>query len=264
MTGGGLVAWREAAGVTYLDLSDALGAPVRALFSTRLGGVSPPPFATLNLGRRTPDDPARVEENWRRFGRAGGFPPERVVTGEQVHGARVGVVRRAGDAPGACDALVTAAAGPVLAVLAADCVPIYIVSRRPPAVALAHAGWRGTLAGVGPAAAAALAEAAGVSPRELAAVIGPSIGPCCYPVGEEVAAAFVRAFGPEAVRPGEVAPRVDLWAANRAALLAAGLPAGQVHVAGLCTSCRRDVFFSHRAEGGRTGRMAAVAWIAAA
>ncbi len=247
----------------YLDLSPALGGRVRAIFSTRRGGVSPAPYATLNLGGGVGDDPGRVEENWRRLGRAAGFPPELVVRGRQVHGAAVQVVRRRGGPPGECDALVTAEAGPVLAVLAADCAPIYIVSSERPAVALVHAGWRGCLAGVGPAAVAALAREAAVPASGLTAVIGPSIGPCCYRVGEEVATAFARAFGAAAVlrRDGEV--RVDLWAANRAALVAAGIAPRQVLVVGLCTACHRDLFFSHRAEGGRTGRMAALAWIPA-
>lgn len=253
---------REAGGVAWLDFSPALGGRVRAGLSTRRGGVSAGPYATLNLGWGTADAAERVAENWRRFGQAAGFRPERLVRCRQVHGARVHLVGAGTPADaGEGDALVTAVPGAVLAVQVADCVPIYLVGGDPPALGVVHAGWRGTLAGVGPAAAAALARAAGVPPAALAAVVGPGIGPCCFRVGAEVADAFARAFGAGVVAGGPEAWRVDLWAANRAALVAAGLAPERVAVAGLCTSCRADLFFSHRRDRGVTGRMAAVAWV---
>lgn len=257
-------AFRRVDGLAFLEASPPAGGRIRALFSTRLGGVSAAPYASLNLGRHTADEPARVAENWRRFAAAAGFAAERVAFATQVHGASVRSVGagEGGFRPlGEHDALVTTHPGVVLTLSIADCVPIYILDPVRPGVGLAHAGWRGTLAGAGPAAVAAL-RAAGARPADCTALLGPSIGPCCYAVDEPLAAEFERAFGPGvALRRGDRA-FLDLWTANRRALVRAGLHAEQVLVSGLCTACRRDLFYSHRAEGGRTGRMAAVAWIA--
>lgn len=256
-------AFRQVDGLAFLEASHPPGGRIRALFSTRLGGVSAAPYASLNLGRHTADAPARVEENWRRFAAAAGFARERVAFATQVHGAsvrRVAPGEGGGGPLGEHDALVATAPGVVPAIAIADCVPIYILDPVRPGVGLAHAGWRGTLAGAGPAAAAAL-RAAGTRPADCTVLLGPSIGPCCYAVDEPLAAAFERAFGPGvAVRRGGRA-FLDLWTANRRALVRAGFPDGRVLSSGLCTACRRDLFYSHRAEGGRTGRMAAVAWI---
>ncbi len=256
--------FRQADGVAFLDASGVTEGGLRAVFSTRLGGVSAGPYRSLNLGRHTADEPAQVAENWRRFASAAGFSQDRVAFATQVHGASVRRVQ-AGEGVrgplGEHDVLVTTASEVVLAISIADCVPIYILDPVRPALGLAHAGWRGTLAGAGPAAAAAMATAAGTRPADCIALLGPSIGPCCYEVDESLASAFERAFGTGVAvrRQGRVF--LDLWTANRRALLGAGFPEARVLFAGICTACRRDLFYSHRAEGGLTGRMAAVAWI---
>lgn len=237
-----------------------------AVFSTRLGGVSGGVWNSLNLGAHVGDEPSAVAENWRRFGEAAGFAPEARVAARQVHGAVVRVVR-ADDPPspggqvGECDALITAAVGPVLVVSVADCVPIYILDPMRGAGAVVHAGWRGTLAGAAAAALAGMAEAFGTRPQDCLAALGPAIGPCCYEVDDPVANLFGEAYGEPVLSRREDRWFVDLWGANRAGLAAAGVSAGQVYGSGLCTACRRDLFYSHRAEGGRTGRMAAVLWL---
>lgn len=241
-------------------------------FTGRGGGVSPPPFASLNLGLQVGDDPALVRENRRRLCRALGIDPERLVAGRQVHGAgvaRVGTAdmgRGALDAAGALpgvDALVCAEPGPVLLGLFADCVPVLILDPRTPAVAVVHAGWRGTHQEVVSRAVAAMARAFGTRPHECQAAIGPSIGPCCYEVGPEVADAFAGWASRNGGTAGIVVRRhgrlyLDLWAANRRLLEVAGVPATHTVAAGICTRCRMDLCFSHRGSGGRTGRMAAV------
>jgi YfiH family protein len=141
----------------------------------------------------------------------------------------------------------------------ADCTPVLLHDPVRRVVGLAHGGWRGIAAGVARRAVQAMRDAYGCRPADIVAGIGPAIGPCCYEVGEDVAGAIGRAF-PGA--PGLLSPRpngrwhLDLWSAARLQLVGAGVR--RVHVAGVCTACRTDEWYSHRAERGRTGRHAVV------
>ena len=255
-------------------------------FTTRRGGVSEGPWAELNLGRSTGDEPARVEANRRRVLAAAGPGWRWAAMPRMVHGADVALVRAEepwapGRAPQA-DALVTTDAGVLLWATFADCVPVFLWGEAAPSsstagaarqggaaaapgprrgVALAHAGWRGTLAGVASAAARTLARALGVATQRLHALIGPSIGPCCFEVDEPVLERLGREL-PWAQAVLSPSPRGagyrhwDLWETNRRLLVEAGLDPRRIAVAGLCTACDTQTFFSHRASGGRTGRMA--------
>jgi YfiH family protein len=211
--------------------------PYRVGFTTREGGVSGGPYASLNLGSRG-DDPAAVDENRRLACAELGLDARRLALNLQRHTA---IVTRA--SPGSSgevgDALWTDEPELPLLALGADCVPIAIVAASGrPALAVVHAGWRGLAAGVVEAAVAAL-EA-----PEAAAMIGPSIGPCCYEVGAEVSARF----DPDLTRGGIL----DLWEAAARALGRAGVT--RVERAGLCTHCNPERFFSHRRSGpGRYG-----------
>lgn len=222
-------------------------------FTTRGGGVSPAPWDSLNLGGAVGDTPDRVAENWRRLEAASGLRFARV---RQVHGARV--VRAT--APGApledADGVVATTPGLAACISVADCVPVLLADPESGAVGAVHAGWRGTIAGIAREGVAALAREAGARPERLLAVIGPSIGPCCYEVSPDLAERFARTLGPEVIRPG-AAPRLDLWAANAVVLREAGLAPEHVEVLGRCTACERDRFFSHRRDAGRTGRQVA-------
>lgn len=217
-------------------------------FTTREGGVSPAPWDALNLGGLVGDDPARVAENWRRLAAETGLRFARV---RQVHGALV--VRAGGEgAPREeADGVISTARGLAACVSTADCVPVLLADPDGGAVAAVHAGWRGTLAGVAAAGARALTGEG--SPARLLAVVGPSIGPCCYEVSADLAARFGEALGP-VVRPGPGGPHLDLWEANRRALCAAGIPDDRIEVMRLCTACDSGRFFSHRRDRGRTGR----------
>jgi polyphenol oxidase len=215
-----------------------------ALFTTRHGGVSEGPYASLNLGRRTGDDGARVEANRERLGEVAGHDWGRFARAIQVHGTRVrrvDAVPRREDPWEEADGHATALAGVPAMVFVADCLPIAIAGDD--GVAMVHAGWRGLAGGIVAEAAAAL----GGGP--LRAAIGPGIGPCCYEVGDEVREQF----------PAEAAAgrMLDLKLAARRALEAAG--AAEIHDAGLCTSCDAR-FFSHRRDEGVTGRQAGVVW----
>jgi polyphenol oxidase len=218
-------------------------------FTTRDGGVSPPPWDALNLGGSVDDAPERVAENWRRLEAATGLRFARV---RQVHGARVVHPRAPGPPAEEADGVVSTEPGLAACVSVADCVPVLLADPGTGAVAAVHAGWRGTVALAVAAGVRALAGSAGAAPERLLAAIGPSIGPCCYEVSPELAARFAEDIGP-VVRAGRT-PHLDLWEANRRLLLGAGLRAERVEVVGRCTSCEARLFYSHRRDRGRTGR----------
>jgi YfiH family protein len=218
----------------------------RALFTTRRGGVSVGPYASLNLGRWTEDDADAVRVNRERVAALVGVPLECVVQGRQVHGSRV---ERRADADGAAreaDGQATAERGLAALVLTADCLPVAVVGTK--AVAMLHAGWRGLAEGVLEEGVQALRELG--DDGALQAAIGPGAGGCCYEVGPEVHAVF----GHEAQRGP-----IDLKAIAAGRLTAAGVE--RVHDVGICTLCSDpELFFSHRRDGGLTGRQAGIAW----
>lgn len=247
--------------------SGLLGAPFVHGFTTRAGGVSAPPFDTLNLGGKWGDDAAAVSENRRRVERAVRGP---IAVARQVHGTTV-VRVRAGDDPAAlarvdADALCTGAAGLVLGVFVADCIPALLVDPHTGASAAVHAGWRGTVAGVLPAAVRALSAEFGARPGDLRVALGPAIGPCCFEVGPEVVAAF-ETLVPDARARGIVLPskhgavgkaNVDLKLANRLLLEWAGLDPLAIDAGPECTACDRARFYSFRRDGNATGQLMGV------
>jgi hypothetical protein len=220
-------------------------------FTTRVGGVSEGPYASLNLGRKSGDDPERAHENRRIACDAIGADLEKLVLNYQVHSARVlqAVPGMRGEH---ADGLWTDEPGLPILAMSADCLPLALAraDTQRPAVAVLHAGWRGLLAGVVEAGAAALGRGT------LQAAIGPGIGPCCYEVGEEVAAPFRERFGDDVVREG----RLDLWTSAERALRAAGVE--HVDRFDRCTACEPETFFSHRRDAGRTGRQGVIAYVA--
>jgi len=247
--------WRERGGVRWLEAE--LGG-ARAAFSTRLGGVSEPPFDSLNLGLLTEDDETAVEENRRRLAGALGFDPAQVVFARQVHGTDLvdhptafrgsfvasGVTKEPRNGVPEADGHVVRSPGTAPLVFVADCLPVALAG--PGGVAMVHAGWRGLAGGILTRGAEAV-EATSAS-------IGPGIGPCCYEVGEEVLAAFSD-LG-DGIADGRM---LDLPEVARRMLEGAGV--AQVESSGLCTSCEEELFFSHRRDRGGTGRQAGIAWI---
>lgn len=219
-------------------------------FTTRVGGVSEGPFASLNLGRKSGDDVTRADENRRIACEAIGADVEKLALNFQVHSDRV--LKAAPGMRGEhADGLWTDEPGLPILAMSADCLPVAIARvDKAPAVAVLHVGWRGLLAGVVAAGARTLGGSA------LAAAIGPGIGPCCYEVGEEVATPFRERFGDDVVRAG----RLDLWTSAERALHAAGVE--RVDRFDRCTFCEPETFFSHRRDAGRTGRQGVIAYVA--
>jgi YfiH family protein len=229
--------------------------PYRVAFSTRLGGVSEGPFASLNLGILTADRPEHVVENRRRLAAAVGANPDAATMALQVHGGDVTRAESRGIVtPGTpyerCDGLWSDRPGQAMVLVTADCFPVAIArANGRPALAVLHVGWRGLLAGLVDAGVRAVGEG------RLAAVIGPGIGPCCYDVGEEVADRFRAVYGDDVVR----GRKLDLRSATERALRRGGCES--VETLDLCTSCEKDLFFSHRRDRGRTGRQGIIAYV---
>ncbi len=241
---------REREGVRWLE-SELPGAT--AAFTTRAGGVSSPPFATLNLGLLAGDGRDAVRENRERACAALGIDPAAVLSGHQVHGAELQVRNEpaspngfavAGDLLAEADGQLTSAVGLAPLVLVADCLPVALAGDG--GVAMLHCGWRGLAAGI--------VERGARVVRATHAAIGPGIGPCCYEVGDEVLAAFAGVG--EGIADGRM---LDLVEVARRLLAREGVES--VDAAGLCTRCEEDLFFSHRRDGSRTGRQAGLAWL---
>jgi purine-nucleoside/S-methyl-5'-thioadenosine phosphorylase / adenosine deaminase len=235
-------------------------AGVAHFVSTRAGGVSPSPYETLNLSSSSGDDPANVRENRGRIARAYGIDSTNLIGLRQVHGSTVHVVDAPPDGPLEGDALTTIRPGLMLMVLAADCAPVLIYDPERRAVGAAHAGWKGTVGQVGSKLVQTMHERFGCRPDSLIAGIGPSIGPCCYEVGADVVERLEGSFANPGrlLLPHETPSKsyLDLWRANKVQLLEAGLVPDHIEIAGLCTKCNAQSFYSDRAQR-PTGRFGA-------
>jgi purine-nucleoside/S-methyl-5'-thioadenosine phosphorylase / adenosine deaminase len=264
-------------------------------FSTRKGGFSRAYGGNaLNLGFTPLDSRAAVERNRQalasHLGAQRGKAPWPIVTLRQIHSDLIHTVRVVRDEPLAGDGLLTRTPGLLLAVQTADCLPVILVDTKRRAVGVFHAGWRGTLKRIVEKGVGEMRRRFKTLPRDLEAVIGPGIRACCYQVGPELREAFDSRFPyagrlfREAEAPDDVQEKypllflssrppgrgalvknifLDLADANRRQLLEAGVPSGRISDLGLCTSCRQDLFFSHRDAKGNAGRMMAVVGVAA-
>jgi polyphenol oxidase len=238
---------------------EAIGVP--HAFSTRLGGISPAPFDSLNLGNpsgcQIQDDQQRIEANYALLLAAAGCPAEELLRVHQVHGNEIAFVEESKpfDACRKADGLISRDRRRTISIRIADCVPVLIASQDGKTVATVHAGWRGIISGVIPQTLRRMSN--GVP---LAAAIGPSIGLGAFEVGAEVLGEFERVFGPAAPikRNGDAKGHVDLRAAAKIQLIAGGLAEDRIDCTDLCTFDRADEFFSHRRDRGVTGRMAAL------
>lgn len=238
--------------------------------STRAGGNSGPPFESLNLGFGVGDDQGAVVRNRTLLAEAVGISTQGLTMARQVHGARVDVVSRESRGRGAidsrgeideADAMVTDVEDICLVVLLADCVPVIFYDTRKNVIGIAHAGWKGTVQRISEKTVTALEDRFGSAPHDIIVGIGPSAGPCCYEVGPEVASEVERVFGNRAgcLRNDDAGDKhyLDLWRANMAQLVQSGIPEENIEVAKICTCHHNDVFYSFRADKGKTGRFGA-------
>lgn len=254
---------KQSGTMEYLT-SDLLEVP--HAFTTRQGGVSTGALASLNLGLHRGDDLQNVLENYRILGRTLGFSLENLVLTHQTHTDRVLRVGSADRGRGLfvpmepeCDALITNEPGVGLVVFTADCTPILLWDPVTGAVGAAHAGWRGTAAGIAAKTVAAMADSFGSNPAQLRAAIGPNIGPCCFETDADVPQAMKAALGSAVapfIQPAGAKFHVDLKGLNRVWLQKAGVT--HIDVSTDCTACQPNRFWSHRVAGSSRGSQAAL------
>ena len=231
-------------------------------FTTKCGGFSNGKIEGLNLGFRCGDENENVKKNYRIAAEDLCMPYEAIVASRQTHSTNIRIVT--GDDVGKgvsrdsdiqeTDGLVTDCKNIPLVIFYADCVPILLADLKREVVAAVHSGWRGTKAGIVRNAVKVMREKFGSEPEDIKAVIGPSIGPCCFEVGREVAEQFESRF----VAPKENGKfTVDLWAANQKLLLESGIHSANIEIFRMCTVCNQDMLYSYRSHGENTGRMGA-------
>jgi hypothetical protein len=256
------------AGLTFLSFS--LLSKEKEVFhaiTTRTGGVSAPPFDSLNLGLKVGDSPERVIKNYQLVSRALAFELNSLVTCQQVHGDKVIEVKKKDEARSSflpwrekADAMVTSIPGLILMVRIADCVPIIFFDPFQKVVGIAHAGWKGTVEKIGVKTVKVFTDQYHSDLADILVGIGPSIGPCCYEITDQVGSLYREGFscGEGLIEERDGRSYLNLWEANRRQLLGVGIREENIELADLCTSCHDETFFSHRREKGRTGRFGAL------
>lgn len=262
---------RQRHGVSFYACGHPAWAGAAHGFSTRLGGVSPAPWDSLNLGAARGDAPDNVRENFRRFCAAVGADCAALVKNHQVHSDRIRPVTRADiladpASPGVfeADGLVTDQAGVCLTIFSGDCIPVLLYDPVRRCIAAVHAGWRGTAIGAAARAAETMIRDYGCRGEDILAAIGPGIGPCCFETHADVPDGLRAGLGADAAPfiapiPGRGGKfQVDLKGANARWLERAGLRPGRIAICSACTACHLDTFWSHRIQGSRRGSMAAV------
>ncbi len=244
---------------------------VRHLFTTRFGGVSRNIYSTMNLSYTRGDEKEAVDENFRRVAKVLRCELSDIVCSDQTHTVNLKVAEKRDGGKGIVmprdysdiDGLLTDESGLILATFYADCVPLYFVDVKKHAIALAHSGWRGTVARMGRCVVEKMKEVYGTNPGDIIAAIGPSICMECYEVSEDVADAFAHEFKNSGQTDeileskGNGKYQLDLWRANEIVLAEAGIPAEQIQVTDICTCHNSEYLFSHRASRGRRGNLGA-------
>lgn len=238
-------------------------------FSSRLGGVSTGPLNSLNLGIKKKDPKENILKNFKIFGEALDISVENMVLSDQVHDDVILEVSKKDRGKGLLresdlsnvDALVTQEKDVALVTFYADCVPLFLLDPVNKAIGLAHAGWKGTMMKIGQKTLQKMIDLYGTNPQDCFIGIGPSIGLCCFEVGDEVIEHIKGNFDhPDRYYTAQSNGKyiADLWKLNRDQFLHSGVPEGNITDSGLCTKCNKDIFFSHRGDKGNTGSLAAI------
>jgi uncharacterized protein, YfiH family len=261
--------YRESNGIGYYMIEEfdkAYG--VKTCFSTRDGGVSSGPYSALNFGLKSGDERDNVYRNFEILCRAAGINMGSLVLSDQVHGSTFRIVTRDDMGKGllresdinSVDSLITDQKGIALCIFTADCVPVFLLDMVKGVVSLCHAGWRGIINGIVPKTIKAMTANYGSKPADILCGIAPSIGPCCFEVGHEVADIFNREF--ESLNDIVFCEgghyKIDLWNAVVRQLETCGLNTSNIVSSRMCTSCNEDKFYSYRRDGAKTGRMVSI------
>ena len=231
-------------------------------FCTRRGGASQDDYKSLNMSFREGDEEFRVLSNWDRLATAFAIPMEQFLVVNQVHGDAIFVIKSHGSYFSSrdelnYDAIVTTRTNLAICIKTADCAPVFIVDKVKKVIAVVHAGWKGTVLEISAKVIRLMQNQYGSLPENILAVIGPSIGKCCYEVDQAAADAFRQHKNHELfLQQGKKKDKwlLDLAEANRRQILEAGVDENNIEVSSYCTTCNQDMFFSHRGSGGITGR----------
>ncbi len=242
---------------------------VKHCFTTRHGGVSQGDYGAMNMGFTRGEEKEIVLQNYTILGEAMGFSKENYVTSQQTHTTNVRRITTADKGKGVfrergyldVDGLITNAPHIPLVIFGADCVPVFLLDTKKKAIGMAHCGWMGTGNRMAERTLQAMVDAFGTNPKDIVAAIGPSIGKCCFQVDEPVVSLFQEkiAFAEEIIFDDPETTgkyRIDLWETNRRLLADMGVE--NIEVAGLCTMCDTERFYSHRKMGEKRGVMAGV------
>lgn len=263
---------KEKNGIRYLQFPALLESEVcRHLFSTRIGGVSEGDLGSMNLSYTRGDKTENVDENFRRIAGILDCTLNDFVLSHQTHTTNVRVVTEADRGKGITrkrdyedvDGLITNVPGIVLSTFYADCVPLFFLDPVKKAIGLSHSGWRGTVNKMGKVTVQKMMEEYECNPKDIIAAIGPSICVDCYEVSMDVAQEFITAFKNAdnldkiVILKNEEKAMLDLWQANLAVLTEAGIPKENISLPDICTSCNKDILFSHRASNGKRGNLGA-------
>ncbi len=241
---------------------------VNALFTTRIGGISTGNYQSLNLGKNTNDSAYNIMTNFKRIAKLLSTKVDDIVLSDQVHSTNIRVIHDIDRGKGLVkemdykevDGLITDKVGITLCTFYADCVPLFFFDKKVKVIGLAHAGWRGTVNKIGSSMIDKMIKDFGCNPNNILVGIGPSIGPCCYEVGKSVYNKFNENFtyAGKLIKPiAKDKWMLNLWEANRHILKEKRILDRNIYIAGLCTSCNNDIFYSYRKENGDTGRMGA-------
>ena len=263
---------KEKSGIKYLQFPALFEPEVcRHLFSTRIGGVSEGDLGSMNLSYTRGDKKENVDENFRRIAGILECTLDDFVLSHQTHTTNIKVITAEDKGKGITkerdykdvDGMITNVPGIVLSTFYADCVPLYFLDPVNKAIGLSHSGWRGTVGKMGKVTVERMTAEYGSNPKDMIAVVGPSICVDCYEVSMDVAQEFMNAFEDADNLDKIVIPKnedkamLDLWQANLAVLIEAGIPIENISLPDICTACNKDILFSHRASNGKRGNLGA-------
>lgn len=235
--------------------------------TTRKGGVSKPPYESLNTGMMVGDEREAVLENRRLIAEWAGLTPEKGILPQLTHSNHVAIVTGEDAGRGYAfpetiikdtDALITREKELLLVVTLADCTPVFLYDRENQVIAVAHSGWKGTIGRIAENTLLKMKDNFGTKPENVYAGIGVTIGECCYEVSESLATEFEKEFGSEVIHQVENQSFLNLTLSSKIQLLQSGVPEKNIETAGICTACNVNTYFSHRKERGLTGRFCAV------